>query len=128
MEMFDRIFDAAQIIVRGNVPCNTDYKQVAQTLVKYQFGRDAGIRTAQNDGKWMLAALQFSTAGRAFVRMLLLMTNVAFVAFRKPRKCLICGHAGSRVLSPRARAGCYQEQPAVETTPDYAKHPTGVAC
>src|SRR5215831_7755622 len=63
------IFDASQFVVSSDVSRNSNDKQIAQSLIKDQFGRDSRIRTTQNHGKRMLTALQLFTAFQTLVGM-----------------------------------------------------------
>jgi hypothetical protein len=92
VQVFHRVFDAAQIIVCGDIPGDADDKQVAQALVKYQFRRDSGIGTTQNHREWMLSLFEFSTTCQALVGMLLFVARVALITLHKSRKSLIGGY------------------------------------
>ena len=105
IEMFDRILDAGQFVVADYVSGNADDKQIAQTLIEYQFRWDSGIGTAQNHRKWMLSVLQFSAPGQGLVGVLLLVMRVACVPLHKPGKRLISRYSAIGVLSPDCRAG-----------------------
>jgi len=54
-ELFDSIFDASQNGVREDVPRESDYKEIAKSLIKDNFRWDARIRTSENDRDWALA-------------------------------------------------------------------------
>ena len=61
-EAFGRELDAADLGGRDDVAGDADHEQVAQALVKDDFGRHPGVRTAQDDGERKLLRGQFDAA------------------------------------------------------------------
>jgi hypothetical protein len=54
-QVLDCVLDAAEDRVIGDVSSHSDYKQIAQALIKQQLRRDSRVRAAQNHCKWMLS-------------------------------------------------------------------------
>src|SRR5437763_13876654 len=98
VQVFQRILDAAQIVVSGDVAGNPDNKQIAQALVEYKLGRHSRIGTAQDYREWMLPNLQLLPTGEGLVRVLLPMTGIPAISFNKTGKGVIGGWISRRFL------------------------------
>src|SRR5262249_62303323 len=86
--MVDRVLDAAQSFIIDHVARYADDEQIADPLVEHDLRRDAGIRTADNDGKWMLYVSQLRASFRGLAGMLQTTARVPSVAFLELRDCL----------------------------------------
>jgi hypothetical protein len=69
----------------------------------------------------MLPSLQFSAAGRGFVRVLFLVMRVALIPPYEPGKRLIGGYRVRLVLSPSRHAEGYQRQAPAKAGPQRSK-------
>ena len=50
-QMFHRIFNTSEFVIRNYVSGGSDGKNIAKSLIKYLFGRHTRIRTTDNNGK-----------------------------------------------------------------------------
>jgi hypothetical protein len=100
-----RVFHAAEIVVIDDISGDPDNKQVPQTFIENELGRDARVRAAQNYGEWVLPILQLFATGQCFVRVLLLVRYVTPVALHKLGKGLIGWHKICWLLAPGGHRG-----------------------
>ena len=79
--MIDCILNASQAVIVDHVPGHSEDKQIAQTLIKQDFGRHTRIGAIDNGRERMLAFCQFYASFRRLTGMLQIAARIASIAF-----------------------------------------------
>src|SRR6266487_459235 len=79
--MIDCILNASQAVIVDHVPSHSEDEQIAETLIKHDFGRHTRIGAIDDGGKRMLSICQFRAPFRCLTGMLQSSARVMSIAF-----------------------------------------------
>src|SRR6266487_5585041 len=113
--MIDCILNASQAVIVDHVPSHSEDEQIAETLIKHDFGRHTRIGAIDDGGKRMLSICQFRAPFRCLTGMLQIAARVTSIAFLKlgdrlcgsyPRLVRMCWISASGKLVSTKQTDC----------------------